>query len=40
VLLLTGIVRLEADLLGLLFLLLGAAMIVLGMLLPLVLGRR
>lgn len=40
VLLLTGVARLEADLLGLLFVVLGAALVVLGMLLPLVLGRR
>ena len=40
VLLLTAVVRLEADVLGLLFLVLGTAMVVLGMLLPLVLGRR
>ena len=39
-LLLTALVRLEADVLGLLFLVLGTAMVVLGMLLPLVLGRR
>lgn len=39
-LLLTALVRLEADVLGIAFLVLGAAMVVLGMLLPLVLGRR
>ena len=40
VLLVTAVARLEADVLGLLFLLLGTALVVLGMLLPLVLGRR
>lgn len=36
----TAVVRLEADVLGLLLLLLGTVLVVLGMLLPLVLGRR
>jgi hypothetical protein len=40
VMLLTGVARLEADLLGLLLIVLGTALVVLGMLLPLVLGRR
>jgi hypothetical protein len=38
--LLIALVRLDADVLGFLLLLLGTALVVLGMLLPLVLGRR
>ena len=37
---LTALVRLDGDVLGLLLLLMGTALVVLGMLLPLVLGRR
>jgi hypothetical protein len=37
---LIALVRLDADVLGLLLLLIGTALVVLGMLLPLVLGRR
>jgi hypothetical protein len=36
----TALARLDADVLGLLLLLIGTALVVLGMLLPLVLGRR